>query len=725
MSAADSVSGEIAVVRFESEDSGFAVLSVRVSNDRPPITIVGTVHQPRAGMIITADGVWMNDPAHGSQLRANTIKISPPTTNEGLVRYLASGVIPGLGPKTARLLVERFGTETIDVVRFHPEKLVAIPGFGPVRRQRISHALLAEERGHELVVFLESFGVNASPARIKRIERKYGSDAITTIRSDPYCLARDIEGIGFKTADTMAAALGVPRDGLLRAKAAVLHQLFEATRDGHCCLPVVELHERLTRECPEATALVNEAVAALSRSNTVVSDKIPGQDVLYLPWMKASEEAVCRRLRHLAEGQPAWPNLEIRCMLPWLREQTGRELTPQQVGAIEAAFSSRLTVITGEPGTGKTTVVDALVRLFKRHGIRFALCAPTGRAAKRLGFVTGCEAATIHRLLGFNGGSWRINAERPIAADVVVVDESAMMDILLFARLLDAIGPKTSLVLLGDKDQLHPVGPGSVFSDLIAANLGKVVRLTEIMRQAAMSRIVAAAWRINHGLFPDLTPPVSGETSDFYFFETEPERISAAILRIVKERIPAKFGLDPVRDCQVLSPKHDGALGTRELNRVLQRALNPKPDNAPAIHRGGFAFHEGDRVLQTTNDYDLGLYNGDLGVIENISSGRGTAVIRFEDTIIEYPVASFDHIAPAFAYSVHRAQGSEFPALVLPISKAFGRFFQRSVLYTALTRAKKLAVFVGERDALARAIEATDELGRWSGLLERLQSIRR
>jgi len=724
--AADSVAGEIASVRFASVETGFAVMTVRVSGDRPPITVVGMLHQARAGMIVAAEGVWVNDPNHGSQLRANSIRASPPTTNEGLVRYLSSGFIPGLGPKSARLLVDRFGADTINVIRFHPEKLNGIPGFGQGKREKVCQALLAEERGNELVIFLESFGVSANPTRLKRIERKYGSDAITVIRSDPYCLARDIDGIGFKTADGMAKALAIPRDSMLRAKAGVLHVLLEASREGHCGLPRSELRDRMNRECPEAAPLLEDAVVALERASEVVGDQLGGRPAVFLPWLRAAEESVCRRLGKLVGGSPCWGPVDVRAAVPWLIEQTGRTPTEQQILAIEAAMQSRLTTITGEPGTGKTTVVDAMVRLYRRLGISFVLCAPTGRAAKRLSQVTGAEAMTIHRLLGFNGGQWRWNADHPLAADVVVVDESAMMDLLLFARLLDAIGPGTSLLLLGDKDQLYPVGPGLVFSHVIAANVGRVVRLTEIMRQAAASRIVAAAWRINHGLFPDLAPPAKGELSDFYFFEEkDPERITTAILRIVKERIPEKFGFDSVRDCQVLSPKHDGTLGTRELNLRLQRELNPRPDNAPAIQRGGFVYHEGDRVLQTSNDYDLGLFNGDLGIIEHISNGRGTATIRFEEAIVEYPVTDFDRLAPAYAYSVHRAQGSEFPAVVLPISSQFGYFFQRSVLYTALTRAKKLAVLVGERAALARAIEKTDDLDRWSGLLERLQKLPR
>ena len=512
----------------------------------------------------------------------------------------------------------------------------------------------------------------------------------------------------------------------MRAKAAVLHILLEGTREGHCGLPQSEIRARLSKVSAEASPLLQEAIGALARSGEVVIDQMRGREALFLPWMKAAEESVSRRLHQLAGGRPSWAAVDVQAALPWLAEQTGRTPTAQQVVAIEAALSSRLVTITGEPGTGKTTVVDALVRLYRKRGIRFSLCAPTGRAAKRLAQVTGVEATTIHRLLGFTGGEWRVNSERPLEAEVIVVDESAMIDLLLFARLLDAIGPRTSLLLLGDKDQLYPVGPGLVFSDIIAANVGRVVRLTEIMRQAADSRIVAAAWRINHGLCPDLSPPPAGELRDFYFFEeADSERITAAILRIVKHRIPEKFGLDPIRDCQVLSPKHDGALGTRELNFRLQRELNARPDNAPSIQRGGFVFHEGDRVLQTSNDYDLGLFNGDLGIIHRITSSRGTATIRFEDTTVEYPVAEFDHLAPAFAYSVHRAQGSEFPALVLPISSQFGIFFSRQILYTAVTRAKKLAVLVGERAALSRAIEKADDLGRWSGLLDRLRTLPR
>src|SRR5919202_1260467 len=707
------LSGLVERVTFHNEENGFCVLRVRVRGRKELVTVVGHAAAISAGEFVQATGSWVNDRVHGVQFRADFLKATAPNTAEGIEKYLASGMIRGVGPAYAKKLVQAFGEGVFDVIEQSPQRLREVPGIGPWRAQRIQEGWAEQQVVREIMLFLHSHGVGT--ARAVRIYKVSGPEAVRVVSENPYRLARDIRGIGFKTADKLAASLGIERMALMRVRAGISHALAEAMEEGHCSLPVEEAM-RATAELLEIPRdLVETALELELAAGDVVADDIEGERCIFLAGLYGAEKAIAQRLRILAAGAPPWPAIDAEKAVPWVEARTGVRLADSQRTALRLALAAKLLVVTGGPGVGKTTLVNSVLQVLRAKGVAIALAAPTGRAAKRLAESTGLEAKTIHRLLEVDraNGGFRRGFDAPLDCDLVVVDETSMVDVMLMHALLKAVPDRAALLLVGDVDQLPSVGPGQVLADVIESGAVPVVRLTEIFRQAAESRIVVNAHRINRGEMPDLVPQ---EGSDFYFVEAAdaPEGLRK-LLALVRERIPRRFGLD-ARDVQVLCPMNWGGLGARALNLELQKALNP-PGEA-RVERFGWVFGPGDKVMQIENDYEKEVCNGDLGIVARIDAEDGELVIDFDGREVAYAFGELDQVVLAYATTIHKSQGSEYPAVVIPLTTQHYTMLQRNLVYTGVTRGRKLVVLVGQRKALAIAVKGQQTRRRWSKLRE-------
>ena len=711
------LAGEVERVTFHAEESGFTVLRVRVRGRREPVTVVGYATAISPGEEVRASGRWTTDPRHGPQFRAETLTTVAPTSPAGIERFLASGLVRGVGPHFARRLVEAFGAGVFEVIETAPERLREVPGVGPVRAERIV-ASWAEQRGvREIMVFLHSHGVGTS--RAVRIHRTYGADAIAVVKEDPYRLARDVRGIGFVTADALARRLGIPEDAMARVRAGVSHVLAQALDEGHCGLPRETLVPRAAELLGRPPEQVAEALELELADRRLVADEASGAACVFLPALHAAERAVAARLAELSSGTPPWGRIEAETAIPRVEGQTGVTLSASQRDAVGAFLRSKVLVLTGGPGVGKTTLVDALLRIVLDASVRVALAAPTGRAAKRLSESTRTEARTIHRLLEVDpsSGRFRRGRDNPVDADLVVVDEVSMVDVLLARALLDAVPPHAALLLVGDADQLPSVGPGQVLRDLLASGAVPSVRLTEVFRQAAASRIVTGAHRIRAGHLPDLSNPPG--TNLFFFEARNPEEAARRVVEVVAERIPRRFGLDPRRDVQVLVPVHRGPLGARALNEALGKALNP--GGAPRVARFGQELAPGDRVMQVENDYDRDVYNGDLGLVSAVDPEEAELRVSFDGREVTYGFDELDVLQLAWATTIHKSQGSEYPAVVIPLAMTHYAMLERNLLYTAVTRGRRLVVLVGDRRAVALAARRASAGSRVTRLAELLR----
>lgn len=744
--------GEIERITFENRETGFRVVKVAVDGRADRLTLVGVFPQVAAGARVRARGVLERDRQHGEQLRVTSVSELAPTTLAGIEKYLGSGLIKGIGAKTAERIVERFGLETLKVLDEQPHRLREVDGLGRTRAEALAKAWTEQRAIRDVMVFLQAHG--ASPELATRIFKRYGPKATSIVSRDPYRLAIDVWGIGFRTADRIAASMGIAKDSLVRTEAALLQSLRDAMdSEGHCFVYADELRTRAARLLsggddphgetdPATSSRLDEALSALVRSNYVVAEdaelsRIRSGPVhhaaIYDVAMHEKETRLAERLSALAttEGAklPGFADAVER-----FERETDTMLADEQRAAVEKAGRWPLLIVTGGPGVGKTTIVRAILSVFDRAGIVTRLAAPTGRAAKRMSEATGREATTLHRLLEFEPktSSFKRDAKNPLDAGALIVDESSMVDVFMADALTQAIAKGTRLVLVGDVDQLPSVGPGSVLRDAIASGIVPCVRLVKIFRQAEKSLIVQNAHRINAGQEP-VVPSRGDPDADFFVMEKrDPEEARKIIVDLVTKHIPRRFGLDPVRDVQVLSPMNRGPIGTIALNEELQAALNP---NGETLTRGRTTFRVGDKVMQLRNDYDRNVWNGDVGFVSSIDREEGSLVVRFDDgpstssaqaREVPYDGGSLDELALAYACTIHKSQGSEYPAVVLPVLTSHFVMLTKNLVYTGVTRGKRLVVLVADPRAMRLALSPREHdghiRGRMTRLAERLRS---
>ncbi|MET7618119.1 ATP-dependent RecD-like DNA helicase [Streptomyces sp. NPDC005408] len=726
------VEGVLERITYANEENGYTVARVDTGRGGGDLlTVVGSLLGAQPGESLRMEGRWASHPQYGKQFTVENYTTVLPATIQGIRRYLGSGLIKGIGPRIAERIVEHFGIDTLDIIEQEPKKLVEVPGLGPKRTKLIGAAWEEQKAIKEVMIFLQGVGVSTSIA--VRIYKKYEDASISVVKNQPYRLAADVWGIGFLTADKIAQAVGIPHDSPERVKAGLQYALSQSTDQGHCFLPEEQLIADAVKLLQVDTGLVIECLAELAGEDEgVVRDQVPAPDggepltaVYLVPFHRAEISLAAqlgRLLRTPDDRMPAFQDVVWDKALAWLAERTGAELAPEQEQAVRLALTSKVAVLTGGPGCGKSFTVRSIVELARAKKAKVVLAAPTGRAAKRLAELAGADASTVHRLLELKpGGDAAYDRDRPLDADLVVVDEASMLDLLLANKLVKAVAPGAHLLLVGDVDQLPSVGAGEVLRDLLADG-GPVpcVRLTRIFRQAKQSGVVTNAHRINSGV-----QPITSGLSDFFLFvEEETEDAGKLTVDVAARRIPAKFGLDPRRDVQVLAPMHRGPAGAGTLNGLLQQAITPARPDLPEKRFGGRVFRVGDKVTQIRNNYEKGkngVFNGTVGVVTSIQlDDQRLTVLTDEDEEVSYDFDELDELAHAYAVTIHRSQGSEYPAVVIPVTTGAWMMLQRNLLYTAVTRARKLVVLVGSRKAIGQAVRTVSAGRRFTALDHRL-----
>jgi exodeoxyribonuclease V alpha subunit len=717
--------GQIERITYTNDENGYTVAKVKVNGQRDLVTVVGNLMAPTPGEIIRMNGEWTNHPRYGEQFRVVHYKSLVPASVYGIEKYLGSGLIKGIGPIMAKRIVERFGKETLDVIEKEIENLAEVDGIGKKRMGMIRKAWDDQKEIREVMIFLQTHGVGSGYAT--KIFKQYGNRSIKVVKENPYRLATDIFGIGFLTADHIAERLGFAKDSELRAEAGILYVLHNLADEGHVYYPYWPLVKRCQEILGVDRWVIVKGLATIAVDKMIVIEDLK-EDIedfreegkaVYLAKLHLSETSIVTRLKTLINSPKSIREIDSEKAIEWTQRQLAITLAKKQVEAIRCAGENKVMVITGGPGTGKTTIINAILKIFSRLGVKIMLAAPTGRAAKRMSEATGHEAKTIHRMLEYSiqKGGFQKNELNPLNCDLMIIDEASMIDTILMHHLLKAIPPGATFILVGDVNQLPSVGAGNVLKDIIASGEIQVVELNEIFRQARESLIIVNAHKINNGQLPSFKSP-GQKPDDFYFIEQEdPEEVLRIILELTKERIPRHFGFDSVDDIQVLTPMHKGVVGAGNLNAELQKALNPVEDG---VMRNNRYFRMKDKVMQVKNNYDKEVFNGDIGRITSIDPEEQVVTISFDGRAISYDYTDLDEIVLAYAVSVHKSQGSEYPAVVIPIHTQHYILLQRNLVYTAVTRARNLVVMVGTMKALAIGVNNDKTQKRYTGLRHRL-----
>ena len=723
------LTGQIERITYSDAESGYAVLRIAVKGYPDLVTAVGTIASPAVGEVLSMKGLWTDHPKFGSQFKIVEYRSFAPSSIQGIEKYLGSGLIKGIGPSIAEKIVSLFGAEAFKILDTKPEKLLEIEGIGDKKAAAIHEAWLEQREMRGVMLFLQSYGIGTGYAL--RVFRHYGSASVQVLQENPYRLAVDIFGIGFVTADKIASSMGFSKESPLRIRAGVLHVINELTRDGHVFVPIEELTASASEILSVSPELVEKGIEDGRLNQELIIEwytDIEGKDdcAVYLPPFHYAEvhsaKNLCRILSSPFNGQYAAPDVVI----PWVQQELGISFAGQQTEALKTALSSQVMVITGGPGTGKTTLIKAIIKIRSARGFRIMLAAPTGRAAKRMTEATGHEAKTIHRMLEYTGssmagGDFMKNETNTLDCDLLVVDEASMIDQILFHHLLKAIPKDASVVFVGDVDQLPSVGPGNVLKDIIDSGVCPVVHLKEIFRQGEESMIVVNAHKINSGEMPCFDDKSNGTSPcDFYFIEqNDPDKALEIIKELVTLRIPQKFGFDPVKDIQVLTPMHRGSVGTTRLNSELREVLNIQ--HGSKVQRMGRIVQEGDKVMQIRNNYEKDVYNGDIGTVLRIDGEESKVIVEMDSGRVSYDFSELDELIHAYAVSIHKSQGSEYPAVVIPIMTQHYMMLQRNLLYTGITRGKKLVVLVGTKKAVAIAVKNDKTRKRYTRLAGRLK----
>lgn len=717
---AETLTGIIEHITYHNPETGFCVLKIKLKNKIELVTATGTAIAITAGEQVECHGIWVNDKTYGLQFKAEKITCSRPDTLAGIEKYLGSGLIKGIGQGFAKRLVTTFGLQVFAVIETTPHRLLEVPGLGASRKEKILLAWEEQKKIREIVMFLHRYGIGST--RAVRIYKTYRDNAIDKIKDNPYCLALDIRGIGFKTADALALKMGIAKDSLLRAQAGIKHILQEYSSNGHCAALLDKLITETAATLTIDPKIILQAIENELASKELILEQFPQGQGIFLAGFYKAEVAVANKLKILTANTPSWGQIDSIKAIKWVEQKINIKLSASQINAIKFALINKILVITGGPGVGKTTLINSILQIISKKTKKILLCAPTGRAAKRLTESTKMEAKTIHRLLGTKPGEYGFtyNENNQLPCDLLVIDEISMVDILMMNNLLKAI-PKTSgLIMVGDVDQLPSVGPGAVLANIIDSKVIPTIKLTEIFRQAKTSQIIINAHKINQGNFPKLKY-LANETTDFYFIqENEPEKIQQKLLTIVAQKLPHTFKLNPMTEVQVLTPMNKSGLGAHSLNIALKQQLNPS--QGEQITKYGTTFSQGDKVIQIINNYDKDVFNGDIGFIRKIDLTEGELIIDFDNKLVNYATEELDEIALAYAITIHKAQGSEYPAIVIPLTTQHFPLLERNLLYTGITRGKKLVIIIGQLKALGIAIKTKRASTRLTKLTERLNN---
>ena len=719
------IQGQIERVTFYNEDTDFTVARLKVSGRRDLVTAIGTMMAPTPGQVVRVTGQWANHPEFGEQFKIVRYTTLVPATVAAIEKYLGSGLIKGIGPVMAKRLVGKFGKETLEVIEQDSDKLIEVEGIGRKRVEMIRKAWVEQKEIREVMVFLQGHGVSSGYAA--KIFKQYGNQSIDVVKNNPYRLAMDIFGIGFVTADKIAVNLGFTKDSELRAEAGIIYVLSQLCDEGHVYFPAQSLIEKCCEVLEVEAGVIGIGLDALAEQRKIMIESIEDSagassddnQAVYLTQFHVSEKGIAKKLQDLVTAPFSRRTINPEKAVEWVQKLLSISLASQQVEAVKCALENKIMLITGGPGTGKTTIINAVLKILGRIGIDILLAAPTGRAAKRMTETTGREAKTIHRLLEFSPQKrgFQKNEEHPLKCDLLIIDEASMIDTVLMYHLLRAVPKHATLILVGDVNQLPSVGPGSILKDIIGSGAVPVVRLTEIFRQAKDSSIIVNAHLINKGVIPQIETSGAGQTDFYFIHKEEPEEALQVILELMSGRIQRAFGFDPIDEVQVLTPMNRGLVGTQNLNIQLQSTLNPREDG---ITRGARSLRIGDKVMQIRNNYDKEVFNGDIGRILNIHTTDQEVRIGFDDRSVVYDYSELDEVVLAYAVSVHKSQGSEYPCVVIPLLTQHYVLLQRNLIYTAITRGKKLVVLVGSKRALAIAVKNDKTQKRYTRLRERL-----